>query len=394
VSDQKQIRGPNDLLYYAPRALRERAGDSVSTGNEEGAADTAATHNGALPYPVGGLRARKPSDIFPEQTIKGELQRFDREARDLPSLLQGRSVGALAKVAIAAAGAAFVTLAFVVVVSPPSQQLMEGIALPAWSRPTSPTVPATVNKTATKLIVRDKSAIINEPLELGVTVDAAAPGAAVVIKGLPAGARLTAGNRIGADEWRVAAEQISDVAVVPARDFVGKLDLSAELHMANQAALVTAFFRLSWTPAPFPGVASASTSSLPEPSAPVARQLQALTSSPPAGAADAAPQARLEPTHELSPNEIAGLIRRAQENLATGDIQEARALLLKAATAHDARAALLLAKTFDPTTLRKFGVGDPGLDLAQARNWYQRAKEWGSPDAQLKLDALASYPRR
>jgi hypothetical protein len=28
-------------------------------------------------------------------------------------------------------------------------------------------------------------------------------------------------------------------------------------------------------------------------------------------------------------------------------------------------------------------------DIAQARMWYQRAKEWGEPDAQRKLEALA-----
>jgi len=32
-----------------------------------------------------------------------------------------------------------------------------------------------------------------------------------------------------------------------------------------------------------------------------------------------------------------------------------------------------------------------GQDLAQARGWYQKALEWGSPEAQRQLDALASY---
>jgi hypothetical protein len=34
-----------------------------------------------------------------------------------------------------------------------------------------------------------------------------------------------------------------------------------------------------------------------------------------------------------------------------------------------------------------------GPDLVQARNWYQKAREWGSPEAQRLLDALASYQR-
>jgi TPR repeat protein len=93
----------------------------------------------------------------------------------------------------------------------------------------------------------------------------------------------------------------------------------------------------------------------------------------------------------MSANAIAALVRRAQEMLATGDIREARSLLTQAAEAHDARAALILARTFDPNVSRQSAVTDPAPDVAQARGWYQRAREWGSPDAQRQLDALASY---
>ena len=92
--------------------------------------------------------------------------------------------------------------------------------------------------------------------------------------------------------------------------------------------------------------------------------------------------------------EIAASIRRAQELLATGDVKAARVLLQRAAELHDARAALALAKTFDPAVSRQASVADrTGPDPAQARNWYQKAREWGSPEAQRLLDALASYQR-
>jgi TPR repeat protein len=118
-----------------------------------------------------------------------------------------------------------------------------------------------------------------------------------------------------------------------------------------------------------------------------------MATPPQAAAAEATPQAGAEPI-QLSPNEVAALVRRAQELLASGDLPAARMLLRRAADAQNARAALLLAKTFDPTTLRQLSAADPGPDLAQARNWYQKAKEWGAPEAQRQLDALASYPRR
>ena len=95
----------------------------------------------------------------------------------------------------------------------------------------------------------------------------------------------------------------------------------------------------------------------------------------------------------MSADEVAGFVRRAQELLATGDLQAARLLLLRAVEAHDARAALALANTYDPIMLKQFGAADPELDVAQARNWYTKAEEWGAPEAHRQLKALASYAR-
>jgi TPR repeat protein len=122
----------------------------------------------------------------------------------------------------------------------------------------------------------------------------------------------------------------------------------------------------------------------PGPAAPQQQQLVV----PPAPAASAEPPAR-----DIDPNEVTGFIRRAQDLLTTGDLQAARLLLLRAAEAHDSRAALILAKTFDPIMSKQFGGADPEPDLAQARRWYQKADEWGAPEAQRQLDALASYSR-
>jgi TPR repeat protein len=110
--------------------------------------------------------------------------------------------------------------------------------------------------------------------------------------------------------------------------------------------------------------------------------------------APAVTTAGAEPGQAPSPNEIAGFVRRAQEFLASGDLPRAREYLTRAAEAHDARAALLLAKTFDPMVSRHLSGADQGPDVAQARDWYQKAREWGAPEAQRQLDALASYPRK
>jgi len=100
----------------------------------------------------------------------------------------------------------------------------------------------------------------------------------------------------------------------------------------------------------------------------------------------AAPQA--EVVRSLDPREVAVLVKRGQDLLAGGDVQSARLLFMRGAEARDARAALLVGTTYDPARLRQLGA-DGLADAVQARLWYQRAKEWGEPDAQRRLDALA-----
>ena len=68
-------------------------------------------------------------------------------------------------------------------------------------------------------------------------------------------------------------------------------------------------------------------------------------------------------------------------------------LLQRAAEAHNARAAFELAATYDPIVIKQLGNNTARPDLALARAWYQRARDWGSPDAAKQLEALASAER-
>jgi len=408
MSDPKQDLGPDNPLYYAPHRLSEqndRTDPAMvaehGTDNKVWSAPLTPRENVAHLRPVGGqdLQTRKQSDIFAEAVARAERRQLESELVELPSFLQSRRpIGIVAKYAIAMAGAALVALIYAVAF-PTSQAPVEDSALSAqttWQRLRSSLLPASPRKPAPTLIVRNNSGYINEPLELGVSVDAPAPGMTVMIKLMPPDVRLTAGRPVSANEWRVPAQDISHTAIIPPTDFIGEMNLSAELYTTDGATLVTTFVRLTWASAqPGSAVVSAASNAAapPAPVAPAPQQPQVIASPPPAAPAVATPQAA-EPIRELSPNEIAGFVRRAQELLASGDLQGARVLLTRAADAHDARAALLLAKTFDPIALKQFSATDRGPDVAQARNWYQRAREWGSPEAQRQLDALASYARR
>jgi hypothetical protein len=106
---------------------------------------------------------------------------------------------------------------------------------------------------------------------------------------------------------------------------------------------------------------------------------------PPAAAA--APAAA-PPARRLDPDELATLMTRAKTLLASGDIPSARLLLERAAQAQEASAALMLAQTYDPTVLGTQDIRNITADPAQARNWYQRAAQLGSVDAQRRLSQL------
>jgi len=407
MSNPKQDRGPDDPFYRAPLRLGE-PNDPMDAATGEHGKDSNVSPAPRTPdenvahFPVRGhvLQSQKQPDIFAEALARAEQEQFDPELVEVPSFPRNRR-SMVGRFAMVATGAAVVALVFVWAY-PTSQGPGEDDVAPAvstWESLKASLFPPSARKPAPTLTVHDNSGYINEPLELGVSVDAPAPGMTVMIKWMPAGARLTAGRRASANEWRVPAQIISDAAIIPPTDFVGELNLAAELRGTDGATLVTTFVRLTWTSAQTgsTAVSAASTAAAPPPPpvAPAPQQPQAAASPPPAAApAVATPQAQAEPIRELSPNEIAALVRRAQELLASGDLQGARLLLTRAADAHDARAALLLAKTFDPTASRQFSAADAGPDVDQARNWYQRAREWGSPEAQRQLDALASFPRR
>jgi len=90
----------------------------------------------------------------------------------------------------------------------------------------------------------------------------------------------------------------------------------------------------------------------------------------------------------LPPDEVASMLKRGRDLIASGDIASARLMLTLVAEGGSAEAAFVLAGTFDPAVLanlRAIGVqGDP----AKARAWYARAAELGSLEARQRLQAL------
>jgi len=166
---------------------------------------------------------------------------------------------------------------------------------------------------------------------------------------------LSAGEPAGDNTWRLSAADLNDVMIQPPRDFVGAMDLTIELRLADETLGDRRSLRFEWAGAAVP---------------------------------EAKPKAYA--IHQLDPDEITTLLKRGDELIASGDLAAARLVLQRAAEAGDARAALTLAGTYDPIVLEKLAVHGFAPNIAMAREWYEKAKEFGSADARRRLEMLAS----
>ena len=93
-------------------------------------------------------------------------------------------------------------------------------------------------------------------------------------------------------------------------------------------------------------------------------------------------------TH-LDAEEIATLVNRGTDYIKSGDLASARLLLRRAAEAGSASAALMLGTTYDPLSIQQLGAIGVVPDVAQARQWYEKAAALGSDAASQRLAKLA-----
>jgi hypothetical protein len=105
---------------------------------------------------------------------------------------------------------------------------------------------------------------------------------------------------------------------------------------------------------------------------------------------DMKPAELSEPLSPRQPSseEVAVLLKRGKDLIATGDLAAARLMLRRAAEANNAEAALALGATYDPLVLRQLKAYGFTADAAMARSWYEKAAELGSSAAPRRLEML------
>jgi TPR repeat protein len=83
------------------------------------------------------------------------------------------------------------------------------------------------------------------------------------------------------------------------------------------------------------------------------------------------------------------LLQRADQQIRSGRLAEARALLEEAAKLGSGVAALTLGAMYDPTRVAEFGNLGVQADPTLARAWYERARALGMVEANDRLAELA-----
>ncbi len=193
---------------------------------------------------------------------------------------------------------------------------------------------------------------MDEAALLAISAADVGTNAAVVIGNLAPGSALSAGREVGRNAWRVPVENLPGMSVTPPRAFVGSMDLSVELRLADNSVADRKSLQLEW----------------------LGRSIAA----------------RQQPRqHDAA--EIAQMVKRGAELMANGDVAGARLMYQRAAEAGEPTAAFALAESYDPLVLGKGGI-PPDLGLAQV--WYVKAKELGSAQAQERLERLARSPEQ
>jgi hypothetical protein len=133
------------------------------------------------------------------------------------------------------------------------------------------------------------------------------------------------------------------------------------------------------TPSTVPGLTGVSVTDTPSTTGETADMVLVVR---PVNSEIVAPTAREDP--------LAGVYAdRGDGMLAIKDISAARKLYEYAANAGSARAAMALAKTYDPDSLRQLGAIGVKPDLGLATAWYHKAAALGNHDAMTLLDRFA-----
>jgi hypothetical protein len=210
----------------------------------------------------------------------------------------------------------------------------------------------------------------------------------LLVRGLPPRVSLSEGRSFSPGVWAVPLGSVGKIELAPAHGTSGRSDLSIQLVTIDGTVLAETKSTLYIIPKSFteqqPPVNNGS---------PTVMTVAPLTGRPQV----AEPPLQAPASLGRAPSSLTGaeldnarqLVQRGDTNLQEGKISAARLFYRSAAEAGYAPAALALGATFDARQLaRAKVVGGVQPDPAEARKWYEKARDLGSAEAERRLQDL------
>jgi TPR repeat protein len=207
------------------------------------------------------------------------------------------------------------------------------------------------------------------------------------LRGLPPVVSLSEGHSVGPGSWAVPLNTLPRLkANVPAgvagrsNLVVSLLSIDGRLLAETTTVLVV---KAAMTAAPADLALGAQAAERPEPGP---AKPAAKSTVPTGSEAPGRPQ-NLSPAAKSAAEQ---LIVQGERYLAQGTLAAARLFFRQAADAGLALGAMRLGATYDPGELAKLKTRGVLPDVAEARRWYERARQLGAPDAEQRLARLGS----
>jgi hypothetical protein len=212
----------------------------------------------------------------------------------------------------------------------------------------------------------------------------ALPGNSFVrLRGLPTSVSLTEGHAIAPGSWAIPLFALSSLkAIVPA-GVSGRSEIIVQLVSMDGTTLAESRTALVVGPATLVAPAARL------PAEPPPKRASPVVPTPP-------PAVRVGPPPRAS--DLAGeersraerMVAEGERRFEQGNIGAARMFFQRAADAGLAAAAIKMATTYDPAELARLEVMGVTPDRAEARKWYERARELGAPEAEDRLARIGA----
>ena len=207
----------------------------------------------------------------------------------------------------------------------------------------------------------------------------------VRVRGLPPMAALTEGYSIGPGSWAVPLQALADLKITLPVATGGPADVTVSLIAVDGSVLAEGRPTLI-VGRPLRG------NRPPPPSGPPASAFEARAPQPqPAGRLERGPASSsgvaLTPADR---DRALQLLKKGEEQLAQGLVAPARLLFERAADLGLAEAAMALAATYDAVELNKPNLRGIGPDDTLAKRWYERARQLGASEADIRLQRLGT----